>query len=346
MFLLELYLLFKPATKGPTKDRKIGQGSITRIRLGGIDFPVTVKDYSKLEWKSTININVFGCENKQFYPVYVSKECNEDVLNLLLITKDEKKHSVLIKDFNSLMFNKTKHKEKKYFCMHCLQCFSSKDILTKRKTNCMVINAEQAIRMPQKGKNILQFQNYHKQMPVLFVIYADFDAITEKIQGCEPNNTQSYTDKYQKHTGCSYGYKVVCCYDDQYVKPVQIYRGEKPIKTFMEEMLKKARYCQKIIATKFKKPLKMSDKDEQHFREANECHICNPAYTNKDIRFRDHWHITGSYRGSAHQDCNLKLRINPKEFKIPVIFHNLRGYDSHFIMQEIGSIGKGNDFGD
>ena len=59
--------------------------------------------------------------------------------------------------------------------------------------------------------------------------------------------------------------------------------------------------------------------------------------------FRDHCHITGQYRGSAHQNCNLKLRISPKEFKIPVIFHNLRGYDSHFIMQEIGSIGKSNN---
>ena len=46
--------------------------------------------------------------------------------------------------------------------------------------------------------------------------------------------------------------------------------------------------------------------------------------TNKDIGVRDHCHITSSYRGSAHQDCNLKLRINPKEFKIPVIFHKVR----------------------
>ena len=42
----------------------------------------------------------YGYENKQFYPIYVSKECNEDVLNLLPITKDEKKHYVLIKDLN------------------------------------------------------------------------------------------------------------------------------------------------------------------------------------------------------------------------------------------------------
>lgn len=42
----------------------------------------------------------------------------------------------------------------------------------------------------------------------------------------------------------------------------------------------------------------------------------------------------------ANQDCNLILRINPNEYKIPVISHNLRGFDSHFITQEIGSIGK------
>ena len=41
---------------------------------------------------------------------------------------------------------------------------------------------------------------------------------------------------------------------------------------------------------------------------------------------------------AKNQECNLKLRVNPEEVKIPVIFHNLRGYDSHFIMQEIGEI--------
>ena len=50
----------------------------------------------------------------------------------------------------------------------------------------MGINGEQAIRMPQKGNNILQFQNYHKQMSAPFFIYADIEAITEKVQGCQP----------------------------------------------------------------------------------------------------------------------------------------------------------------
>lgn len=153
------------------------------LRGCSTDFSVNVKDYGKIEWQNSIDVDVFAYENKQFYPIYVSKQHNEDVLNLLRLTKREKRHYVLIKDFNNLMFNKTKHKERKYFFMHCFQQFSSPDILTRHKSNCMVINGEQAIRMPQKENNTLKFQNFHKQMPVPFVIYADFEAITEKISG-------------------------------------------------------------------------------------------------------------------------------------------------------------------
>ena len=70
----------------------------------------------------------------------------------------------------------------------------------------------------------------------------------------------------------------------------------------------------------------------------DKCHICGEKYTDKDVRVRDHCHITGKFRGSAHQDCNLKLRIKPENLKIPVIFHNLRSYDSSFVMQQIGEI--------
>ena len=58
------------------------------------------------------------------------------------------------------------------------------------------------------------------------------------------------------------------------------------------------------------------------------------------MRVRDHCNINGKFRGSALQECNLKLRIKPEDIKIPVIFHNLRGYDSHFIMQQIREIAE------
>ena len=103
-------------------------------------------------------------------------------------------------------------------------------------------------------------------------------------------------------------------------------------------MLEEVKYCKTVIKKHFNKPLVMTEVDEQHFKTMDGCHICGEKYTDKDVRVRDHCHITGKFRGSAHQECNLKLRIKPENLKIPVIFHNLRGYDSHFIVQQIGEI--------
>ena len=329
-----------PQDKCPQRIKKVDKPFIENLDYSGIEFPVTTKQYNKIEKQNNININVFGYEDKQPYPVYISKENNANQMNLLLITENENKHYVLITDFNKFMYNQTKHEHRKHFCMYCLQCFSSEKVLTNHKENCIVINGEQAIKMPTKDDNILKFNNFHKQLPVPFIIYSDFEAITEKIHGCKPGNEQSYTEAYQKHTGCGYGYKVVCCYDDKYTKPEQIYRGEKAVYKFMEAMLEEVKYCKQVMKRDFNKPLKMVKDDEEEFQKAEECHICNKKYSEKDIRVRDHCHITGKYRGSAHQDCNLKLQIKPEEIKIPVIFQNLRGYDSHFIMQEIGEIVK------
>ena len=333
-----------PQDKYPQRIKKSDKEYIDRLDYSDIEFPVTTKQYNKIEKQNEVNINVFGYEDKQPYPIYVSKEKYEDHMELLLITKNEKKHYVLIKDFNKFMFNQTKHKNKKHFCMHCLQCFSSDRVLNEHEDNCIQVNGTQAVKMPDKDNNILKFNNFNKQQAVPFVIYADFEAIIEKISGCKPNNDKSYTESYQKHTDCGYGYKVVCCYDDKYTKPVQIYRGEKAVYKFMEAMLEEVKYCKKTMRKCFNKPLKMTKDDLDVFEKATECHICNKQYTREDIRVRDHCHITGKFRGSAHQECNLKLTLNPDEIKIPVIFHNLRGYDSHFIMQEIGAIVKNHTF--
>ena len=328
-----------PQDKDPQRIKKTDKQYIEKLDYSSIEFPVTVKQINKIEKQNNICINLFGYEEKQKFPIYISKEKYQDHMELLLITEGENKHYVLIKDFNKFMFNQTKHEHRKYFCMYCLQCFSREDVLTEHKNNCISINGKQAINMPEKGDKVY-FKNRHKQLPVPFVIYADFEALAEKIQGCQPNNEKSYTEAYQKHTDCGYGYKVVCCYDDKYSKPVQIHRGENAVHKFMENMLEEVNWCKSKMKKHFNKPLKMTKEDEKDFQKAIKCHICDQQYTDKDIRVRDHCHITGKFRGSAHQDCNLKLRIKPDNIKIPVIFHNLRGYDSHFIMQQIGEIAK------
>ena len=216
-----------------------------------------------------------------------------------------------------------------------------------------MINGKQAINMPKKGEDILKFNNFHKQLPVPFVIYADFEAIRKKVQGCKRSKEmekerekRSYTEAYQTHEDCGYGYKVVCCYKDKYSKPIKTYRGENAVYKFMEKMLEDFEYCKGIITKRFNKPLVMTEDDEMCFKLMDKCHICDKEYTDKDVRVRDHCHITGKFMGSAHQECNLKLKIKPEDIKIPVIFHNLRGFDSHFIMQQIGEIAKNHEYKD
>ena len=192
-----------PQEKHPQRIRKDDKRSIEGLNYEGIEFPVSQKHYNKVEKQNNIRINVFDYENGHPFPIHISKETFEDQMNLLLITKDEKKHYILIKDFNAFMYNQSKHKERKHFCIYCLQCFSSERILANHINNCLTINGAQAINMPIQGENILKFNNFHKQLPVPFVIYADFEAITKKVQGFEQseemkneNNKRSYTEAY------------------------------------------------------------------------------------------------------------------------------------------------------
>ena len=71
------------------------------------------KDFSKIEVKNNIWINVFGYENDLVLPIYVSDQKFEGSINLLLVIDDNKSHYVYIKEFNRFMFHKSKNKNKK-----------------------------------------------------------------------------------------------------------------------------------------------------------------------------------------------------------------------------------------
>ena len=79
----------------------------------------------------------------------------------------------------------------------------------------------------------------------------------------------------------------------------------------------------------------MTKEDNEDFKYSTICWICDNSYVDNNVKGRNHCHITGKYRGSAHRDCNINLKLYKK---IPVVFHNLKNYDSHLIMQELGKL--------
>ena len=100
----------------------------------------------------------------------------------------------------------------------------------------------------------------------------------------------------------------------------------------LKQYLKNISIVKKIMKDQFNKNLIMTEKEEYLFQQSNNCWICQKLIDNEDEKVSDHCHITGKFRGSAHWDCNTNFQLTKK---IPVIFHNLKGYDGHLIFSEL-----------
>ena len=98
-------------------------------------------------------------------------------------------------------------------------------------------------------------------------------------------------------------------------------------------MIEEIKYCNDVMKKHSNKGVVMTTKDSEDFENSTKCLICDNAYFDGDVKVRDHCHITGKYRGSAHRDCNTNAKLN---HKILVVFQNLKTDDSHLIMQELG----------
>ena len=113
------------------------------------------RDIHKIEKKNSIAISVFGYENKEKHPIYVSKKCCEEkYVDLSLIGEEEKRHYVLMKDFNTFIYDHTLHLGRKPFYRYCLQAFSTEEILKRRIQDCFKINGKQRIIMSIKREYI------------------------------------------------------------------------------------------------------------------------------------------------------------------------------------------------
>ena len=148
---------------------------------------------------------------------------------MLLVIDENKSHYVYIKDFDRFMSHKTNNKTKKYFCKSCLQCSSSKNVLTEHKEVSLSINGAQSLRL-EKGTT--EFKNYFKQIPVPFKVYADFECNlnVESYEGF-------YSKKYHDNIPCSFAYKLVCV-DDKFSKSIVVFRGENAAYEFIKAIFK------------------------------------------------------------------------------------------------------------
>ena len=212
------------------------------------------------------------------------------------------------------------------FCFNCLQRFSHKEFLHRHESDCLNTKTQ---RTDFPKEEYVFFKSFNRQLRTPFVIYADFECFTTKT-GSER--------EYQKHVPSGFCYIVVSTVDKHCKGPI-LYTGENVVETFFDYLMEEERRIEEILSS----PIEMIWDEEANLKFASEtnCHICDKELT-PDDKVRDHDHLTGKYRGAAHNKCNLKYRwskidpLNKYGFRIPVVLHNLRGYDSHLIMEAFG----------
>ena len=309
-----------------------------KLCWSGVEFPVAADEniYYRFERNNNTSLNVFGYETN-IYPLYLSKHQSAKIVDLLFISDGVKKHYCWIKNFNKLLARRNdKSHNSMHYCKRCLLGYRTIEALSKHNEYCSQHDA-QKIAVPELG-TILKFKNYNRSMRVPFIVYADFESFIKPVSTCQPDPYVSYTNKYQKHMPSSFSYYVKCFDDSVYSQPPQRYTAESEDDDIAQKFVDTLEENIKQIYKKFKFPRRMiyTDSHKVCFEKATECHICGGELG--DDRVRDHCHFSGRFRGAAHNSCN----INYKEPKfIPVVLHNLSGYDSHLFIKKLrGSNGE------
>ena len=124
--------------------------------------------------------------------------------------------------------------------------------------------------MPKKDK-YAEFKNYERKIKSPSIIYEDF--VVPKDAG-KQNPKESYTNKYQKHIACNYGYKLVCV-DDKFSKPFKIYLGKDAVYNFINTMIEESKYCSEMMRKHFNKKLVMTKENNENFKNSINCWICD-----------------------------------------------------------------------
>ena len=224
----------------------------------------------------------------------------QKAIDLFLYEEDGRSHYSLIKNFSRLFRSQitSRTNEPIQICKRCFTHFTKEELLIEHIRYCSS-NETVAVKLPPQNTKLC-FNNYHKQLPIPFVIYADFECFTKPMSSCCPNPENSYSYNYQKHEPSGF-----CLY----IKGIDPNISFKPIlytKTNSSDDIpaifvsKLAKVTNKIYNNFYCRPipLKLTPSEQDSFDKAEICHICKKELLTDKVR--DHCHFTGQYRGAAH----------------------------------------------
>ena len=312
------------------------------LNTEGINFATKLQHISKFEKlnPSLPGINVFSVnDNKKSYPLRMAEKDCINTIDLFFYEEDGVSHYSLIKNVTRLV--KTQLTSSKngsvFICKKCFTHFTKYELLQKHILYCST-NETVSVRMPPKN-TMLCFNNYLKKFPIPFVVYADFECFTKPMNTCSPNPEYSYNYNYQKHEPSGFCFYIKGIVPDTMFEPILYTKTKSTDDIAVIFVSKLAKVTNKIYNDFYRRPIliKLTHSEQISFDKAETCHICKKELlTDNGVdKVRDHCHFAGQYRGAAHNSCNLQCR---KPMILPVIFHNLQGYDAHLFIKQLACL--------
>ena len=152
----------------------------------------------------------------------------------------------------------SKHGTRRYYCLRCLNSFHAVESLQKHELYCSNHDAVK-VEIPDEEHNILSFRNHNNSLRISFVIYADFEAFTQKqkLANEKPrDNNSSYTSQYEIHSPSGFCYFIKFSFDESYDRKV-IYTKQSEDEDVSQKFVERLEYNIRKLHHEFKFPKKM-----------------------------------------------------------------------------------------
>ena len=152
---------------------------------------------------------------------------------------------------------------------------------------------------------------------------------------CSPNPEDSYNYNYQKHEPSGFCLYIKGLDPNTLFKPILYTKTNSTDDISAIFVSKLAKVTNKIYQDFYCRPipLKLTPSEQESFNKEKICHVCKKELLTDKVR--DYCHFTGQYREAAHNSCNLRCR---KPMILPVIFHNLQGYDAYLFLKQLSTV--------
>ncbi len=323
--------------------------NINKLPEGGAVGISEIAKFENANMHLNLGVNVvMYTSNGTVYPLYCSKKRKvAHRISLLLYRSDELSdvgHYMYIVDFNKYASHHYINGANEvnyipgFYCFNCLLRFKRKTAFKKHIELCNE-NQTQKVVLPEEG-SYMEFNSYNKTLGLPIVLFADFECGMKPTEWCticdDGRECPHNTNFLNQHEAFAYSLVAVDINNDIILH--HTYAGDDCVKNLLEYLLDHEKMLEELFNRNL--PVKCTEEEMEWFRASNVCGICALEIDpQKDVKVLHHCHYSGKMISAAHRDCNINARFHGTV--VPVLFHNLSGYDGHIIIKGLHAVKSG-----